>query len=292
MRAAVAEPDKRVRTVEHGAAGLKVPIREVRKRGEQEPPAGVGQHQVQGDVQDGPSHRPRHRRQRAFWGRLVVGWIPKREDAVEVAEAPNGVRRAANGLFRHHLRAELRLPERGDLGGERQGGERAKGWVGREWVQAGLQTQQRADGPRRHLALYGQAAIGSVCDQVQQRFPRGRVMVHLGERESDRPRKSPRQTAHHVEFGIGTWGVEIRDHFEHAGRGVIQPLENSRQFRLRRAQRGRRIASLGSMIEGSGGGETQCARLHRFTGETPHLGDIVVGGDFQARAAFAHDEDA
>ena len=182
MRAAVGEPEHRVRVRHHLPQRVVVVVCVARQRSEEERLA----HPFEQPVEDyllrrstlafgHPGHARRTRR-------LVLRWVTEREDLLPPLHEAAGDGVAGLRLLGEESGAHIRLPESSDALGQRQVGQRAVGGVCDKRVQRRLQPEEHAGGPARDLRDDVATRCLILDGGRQGPAPRLRRVASLGER--------------------------------------------------------------------------------------------------------------
>jgi len=116
--------------------------------------------------------------------------------------------------------------------------------------------------------------------------------VPLRQRQRQRPARAFDDPTDHAEFRQHVGLVEIRDHLEDAGAGILHALRDADEFGFGGAQRRRRIAFDRLVVQRARGGEPECSGAHGIGGQLAHLRDVVVGRGFKLGTALTHHIDA
>ena len=170
--------------------------------------------------------------------------------------------------------------------------DRLVGAAHRERGAARLQPLQHADRPRRHLRLGGMTLGRQPLDQAEQAPPALGLGMALRQRHRERPARRREQPVDHLELALGIGRVEVGDEFDDAAAGVLHAERDAQKLGLGGAQRRRRIALHGAMVERARGREAERAGAHGLGRERAHLGDLFRRGFLELRGALAHDEHA
>ena len=133
---------------------------------------------------------------------------------------------------------------------------------------------------------------GQPFDQPQQAAPAVGTPVRLGQRHRERPARRGEQPVEHLELALGAGRVEIGDELDHARARVLHAERDAQQFRLRRAQRRRRVALHRAMVERARGREAERPVAHRLRRQHAHLRNLVRRRLLEPGRALAHHEDA
>ena len=187
MRAAVAQPDQRVRALHHLAAAVEVVGGVVGEGCEDEVFALAFDQVVVHDLARIAVLAARACAQRAFLRRLVVRRIAQREHAIEVGETRRHGRAQRFLALLQDLRAECGIAHDRQTFRDRLVLDRLVGGAHRERDAARLQTLQDADRARRHLRLGAMALGDQALDQPEQSAPAVRPRVGLRQRHREWP---------------------------------------------------------------------------------------------------------
>ena len=125
----------------------------------------------------------------------------------------------------------------------------------------------------------------------RRRQPSGREWRCASDTENGRPRRRE-QALDHLELALGAGRVEVGDELDDAAARVLHAERDAQQLGLGGAQRRRRIALHGAMVEGARGREAERAGAHRLGRERAHARHLVRRRLLEPGGALAHHEDA
>ena len=162
----------------------------------------------------------------------------------------------------------------------------------RERGAARLQALQHADRPRRHLRLGGMALGRQPLDQAEQAAPALGLGMALRQRHRERPARRGEQPLDHLELALGVGRIEVGDEFDDAPARILHAERDAQKLGFGGAQRGRRIALHGAMVQGARGREAERAVAHRLGREGAHARHLFRRRLLEPGGALAHHEHA